>query len=81
MTEETFTPNKPTAIDIEVTWDKNQTIVSKSDLFGTIDYANEAFANVSGYEEYSIMKTYNFRNLNLSLQENQSSIFRCISIH
>ncbi len=55
MTDETFTPNKPTAIDIEVAWDKNQIIVSKSDLFGTIDYANEAFANVSGYEEYELV--------------------------
>lgn len=55
MTNEISNPNGPTPIDIEVIWDKSQTIVSKSDLFGTIDYANQAFANVSGYEEYELV--------------------------
>lgn len=55
MTNENSNPNAPTPIDTEVTWDKSQTIVSKSDLFGTIDYANQAFANVSGYEEYELV--------------------------
>ncbi len=55
MTNENSNPNAPTPIDKEVTWDKSQTIVSKSDLFGTIDYANQAFANVSGYEEYELV--------------------------
>ncbi len=55
MTEDTINPNRPTPTDKEVFWDKTQTIVSKSDLFGTIDYANEAFADVSGYEEYELV--------------------------
>ncbi len=55
MTEDAINPNRPTPIDKEVFWDKTQTIVSKSDLFGTIDYANEAFADVSGYEEYELV--------------------------
>jgi PAS domain S-box-containing protein len=55
MTDEILNPNRPNAIDKEVFWDKTLTIVSKSDLFGTIEYANEAFADVSGYEEYELV--------------------------
>ncbi len=42
---------KPTPIDKEVPWDKTQTIVSKTDLFGNIEYANDVFLDVSGYED------------------------------
>ena len=55
MTNETLNPNRPNPIDKEVFWDKTLTIVSKSDLLGTIEYANEAFADVSGYEEYELV--------------------------
>lgn len=46
---------RPTPIDKEVVWDKSQTIMSKTDLFGTIEYANEVFVDVSGYEDYELM--------------------------
>ena len=55
MLEEITTPQGIRPIDKEVFWDKTQTIISKSDLYGTIDYANETFADVSGYEEYELM--------------------------
>lgn len=42
---------KPTPIDKEVPWDKTQTIVSKTDLFGNIEYVNDVFLDVSGYED------------------------------
>lgn len=46
---------KPTPIDEEVIWDKSQTIVSKTDLFGTIEYANDAFVEASGYQEFELV--------------------------
>ena len=46
---------KPIPIDKEVVWDKSQTIMSKTDLFGTIEYANDIFVSVSGYEDYELM--------------------------
>lgn len=46
---------KPIQIDKEVSWDKTQTIMSKTDLYGTIEYANEAFVDVCGYEDYELM--------------------------
>lgn len=46
---------RPTPIDKEVVWDKSKTIMSKTDLFGTIEYANEVFVDVSGYEDYELM--------------------------
>ncbi len=42
-------------IDREVMWDKTQELVSKTDKFGTIKYCNEAFVNVSGFEEYELI--------------------------
>ena len=41
---------RPIPIDKEVSWDKTQTIMSKTDLYGTIEYANEVFVDVCGYE-------------------------------
>lgn len=55
MINENLTPNRPTPIDKEVSWDKTQMIMSKTDLFGTIEYANEAFVDVCGYEDYELM--------------------------
>lgn len=46
---------KPTPIDKEVAWDKKQLIMTKTDRFGNIEYANEGFVNVSGYEDYELM--------------------------
>lgn len=46
---------RPIPIDKEVSWDKTQTIMSKTDLYGTIEYANEAFVDVCGYEDYELM--------------------------
>lgn len=46
---------KPVPIDKEVSWDKTRTIMSKTDLYGTIEYANEAFVDVCGYEDYELM--------------------------
>lgn len=46
---------RPIPIDKEVVWDKSKTIMSKTDLFGTIEYANDIFVSVSGYEDYELM--------------------------
>jgi PAS domain S-box-containing protein len=46
---------RPVPIDKEVSWDKTQTIMSKTDLYGTIEYANEVFVDVCGYEDYELM--------------------------
>lgn len=46
---------RPTPIDEEVIWDKSKTIVSKTDLFGTIEYANDAFVEASGYHEFELV--------------------------
>ncbi|HSD13583.1 MAG TPA: PAS domain-containing protein, partial [Flavobacterium sp.] len=46
---------RPNPIDKEVSWDKTKTIMSKTDRFGTIEYANEVFIDVSGYEDYELM--------------------------
>lgn len=46
---------RPEPIDKEVSWDKTKTIMSKTDRFGSIEYANEVFIDVSGYEDYELM--------------------------
>ncbi|MDK2773052.1 MAG: PAS domain-containing protein, partial [Flavobacterium sp.] len=46
--------NTPTIIDKEVVWDKSKTIMSKTDKFGTIEYANDVFVDVCGYEDYEL---------------------------
>ena len=46
---------RPVPIDKEVSWDKTKTIMSKTDRFGTIEYANEVFVDVCGYEDYELM--------------------------
>jgi PAS domain S-box-containing protein len=46
---------RPTPIDREVIWDKTQTIMSKTDKYGTIEYANDVFIDVCGYEDYELM--------------------------
>ncbi|WP_245586374.1 PAS domain-containing protein [Olivibacter sitiensis] len=49
------TRNRPTPIDKEVAWDKTKTIMSKTDQYGTIEYANDVFIDVCGYEDYELM--------------------------
>ncbi len=48
-------PNRPSIIDKEVSWDKSQTIMSKTNSRGIIEYANEVFVDVCGYEDYELM--------------------------
>lgn len=42
-------------IDKEVAWDKTQVIMSKTNSKGVIEYANEVFVDVCGYEDYELM--------------------------
>jgi len=55
MNQENQVQNRVTVIDKEVTWDKTQVIMSKTNAFGIIEYANEVFVDVSGYEDYELM--------------------------
>lgn len=50
-----FELQRPIPIDKEVSWDKTQTIMSKTDPLGRIEYANEVFIDVCGYEDYELM--------------------------
>lgn len=45
----------PKPLDKEVSWDKTRTIMSKTDQYGVIEYANDTFIDVSGYEEHELM--------------------------
>ncbi|MBP4137619.1 MULTISPECIES: PAS domain-containing protein [Flavobacterium] len=55
MNQENQLQNKVTIIDKEVSWDKTQVIMSKTNAFGIIEYANEVFIDVCGYEDYELM--------------------------
>ncbi|CEN48346.1 Putative sensor (PAS) domain for methyl-accepting chemotaxis sensory transducer (fragment) [Capnocytophaga canimorsus] len=46
---------KPVPVDREVVWDKTKTLISKTDKFGNIEYANDAFIEVSSYEDFELM--------------------------
>lgn len=46
---------QPTIIDKEVVWDKSRVIISKTDHRGIIEYTNEVFVDVCGYEDYELM--------------------------
>ncbi len=50
-----FKLNKPVPSDRELDWDKSKIILSKTDAKGTILYANEAFIDISGYDEYELI--------------------------
>ncbi|MBW1656273.1 MULTISPECIES: PAS domain-containing protein [Flavobacterium] len=54
MNQENHLQNR-VIIDKEVTWDKTQVIMSKTNAFGIIEYANEVFVDVCGYEDYELM--------------------------
>ena len=55
MNQENHLQTRVAVIDKEVTWDKTQVIMSKTNAFGIIEYANEVFVDVSGYEDYELM--------------------------
>lgn len=44
-----------TPINESVVWDTTKTIVSKADLFGSIEYINDTFSEVSGYDESELV--------------------------
>lgn len=46
---------RPTPSDREVDWNKNKVLLSKTDIKGTILYANEDFIDVSGYDEFELI--------------------------
>lgn len=50
-----FKLNRPTPSDRELDWDKKKVILSKTDPKGFILYANEAFIDISGYDEYELI--------------------------
>lgn len=50
-----YEKQRPTPIDEEVKWDKTQTIISRTDRFGTIDFANDIFCDVCGYSREELL--------------------------
>ena len=46
---------RPIPSDREVDWNKSKVLLSKTDTKGTILYANEAFIDVSGYDEFELI--------------------------
>lgn len=55
MNQENQPQREVTIIDKEVSWDKTKVIMSKTNAFGIIEYANETFVDVSGFEDYELM--------------------------
>jgi PAS domain S-box-containing protein len=52
---------KPTPSDRETKWDGSKVLLSKTDASGNILYANEAFIDVCGYDDFELMgKPHNF---------------------
>ena len=49
------TTTNPTPIDEEIKLDPNKSIMSKTDAKGIIEYANDYFIAISGYEEFELM--------------------------
>lgn len=49
------TSSSPTLTGVERFFDKNEIIVSKTDLKGRITYANEVFQRVAGYTEQELL--------------------------
>ncbi|MES2575262.1 MAG: PAS domain-containing protein [Bacteroidota bacterium] len=46
---------RPTPSDREVIWDKTKTLLCKTDSKGVIMYANEAFIDVCGYDDFELI--------------------------
>jgi PAS domain S-box-containing protein len=76
---------KPIPSDRELEWDKTKILMSKTDYKGNILYANEAFIDVCGYDDFELMdKSHNilrhpdmpkviFKLMWEDLQKNQGS--------
>ncbi len=47
--------NRVITLDKEINLDPSKTIMSKTDARGVIEYANDYFMEISGYEEYELM--------------------------
>ncbi|QKX07608.1 PAS domain-containing protein [Aquimarina sp. TRL1] len=45
----------PTPLDEEIILDPQETIMSKTNPHGTIEYANDYFMNICGYEEHELI--------------------------
>lgn len=54
-TQSSKASNRPTPIDKEINLDPSKSIMSKTDAHGIIEYANDYFMEISGYEEYELM--------------------------
>ena len=50
---------KPTPSDREVLWDKSKVLICKTDSKGIILYANEAFIDVCGYDDFELITKNN----------------------
>ena len=46
---------KPDSIEEEIILDPEKVIMSKTDKYGVLEFANDYFMEVSGYEEYELM--------------------------
>lgn len=46
---------KPNPKNKEVEWNKNETLISKTDKFGIIEYCNDIFCTVSGYNDEQLI--------------------------
>ena len=44
-----------TPVNKEVAWDKTKTIMSKTDAKGVIEYVNQVFMDVCGYNEAELI--------------------------
>ena len=44
-----------TPVNKEVAWDKTKTIMSKTDAKGVIEYVNQVFMDVAGYNESELI--------------------------
>ena len=49
--------SRPTPVDREIALDPTRSIISKTDTFGNITYANEYFSQVCGYSENELLGT------------------------
>lgn len=49
------TLKRPEPIDVEIILDPKKTIMSKTDPKGTIEYANDYFMEICGYEEHELI--------------------------
>lgn len=50
-----YNATRPAPIDEEVQWNKAETIISRTDKYGTIDFANDTFCNVCGYSREELL--------------------------